>query len=55
MWYIFDQDGKCIATASEKPSLQDLQIRNEVAVFSKNTIPLEKARYDGKKVTEALS
>ena len=34
MWYIFDKNKQCIATADFKPNISDLNSRNEIAIDS---------------------
>lgn len=43
MWYIFNSDKKLIATCDGNPNLDDLATRNEIAVYSAENIPFDKA------------
>ncbi len=49
-WYTFDENNQAIAKTQYEPDVQDLNLRNEFAVFSKSDIRLTKAEYRGGKV-----
>lgn len=42
MWYIFNSDGKAIASCDFEPNNEDLAIRGESAIESPEKIPLNK-------------
>lgn len=51
-FYIVNQDDRVVAKAEYVPSEADLSTRNEISVYSKDDIPLEKAEYRGGKIVE---
>ncbi len=49
-WYTFNEDNKAIALTKYEPDVNDLNSRNEFAVFSNANIKLRQAEYRGGKV-----
>ena len=51
-WYIVNIDNEVIAKTEYKPSVKDLESRNEIAIEKDLDIPLRKAEYRGNKIVE---
>lgn len=53
-WYVVDANNKVIVKCEYEPDANDLQSRNETAVFSKEEIPLQEAEYHNGKITRRV-
>ncbi|MFH1440654.1 MAG: hypothetical protein ABIH18_01225 [Candidatus Omnitrophota bacterium] len=53
-WYVVDANNKVVVKCEYEPDTKDLQFRNETAVFSKEDISLQEARYHNGKITRRV-